>query len=75
MSEPIRAQLDLSLLCTALGFFAVIIKEDALSDGSTERALQIARLAEEFCSLEMVRLCRKRSSPLSDKWATSWHCQ
>jgi len=51
VSEPVRAQLDLSILCTALGFFAVIIKEDALSDGSTERALHIARLAEEFCSL------------------------
>jgi len=45
-----RGQLDLSILCTALDFFAVIIKEDTLSDGSTERALQIARLAEEFCS-------------------------
>ena len=51
MSEAGAAQLDLSIFCTALGIFAVIIKEDTLSDGSTERALQIARLAEEFCSL------------------------
>ena len=51
MSEPMRGQLDLSILCTALDFFAVIIKEDTLSDGSTERALQIARLAEEFCRI------------------------
>ena len=51
MSEAGAAQLDLSIFCTALGLFAVIIKEDTLGDGSTERALQIARLAEEFCRI------------------------
>ncbi len=51
MSEAGAAQLDVRILCTALGFFAVIVKEDTVSDGSTERAMQIAQLAEECCHI------------------------
>jgi hypothetical protein len=77
VSEAGVAQLDLSILCTALGFFAVIIKEDGLSDGSTERVLQIAKLAQEFCRQHATGTVEGEPVPVSahdpDRFALHQH--
>jgi hypothetical protein len=43
---------DLRILCTALGFTAVVLKGEQTQD-QAERARAFARLIEEFCLLSM----------------------
>ena len=42
---------DLGMLCRALGFLAVAMKEENLKAGSGKRAEKLAQLIEQFCRI------------------------